>query len=205
MSLVPDEQYYLQFREHNFGFSHEIYVPKSLQELRHKEGIALDIGCNSCELAAFLDKKIRYIGVDMSGVALKVAVDKDRIMCDSRYLPFRDSTFDMIFAYEVLEHLEDYDKILSEARRVIKDSGEFVVSVPNRMSLARISLRTPEHVTWFTPRMLDRALEKFNFIPRRIGNATWLPILKVKFSFIPLVFHNFNIRISTIKRADSKE
>jgi SAM-dependent methyltransferase len=47
-------------------------------------------------------------------------------------LPFADATFDLVVSFEVIEHLPDYRALLSEARRVLKPGGLFLVSTPNR-------------------------------------------------------------------------
>ena len=47
-------------------------------------------------------------------------------------IPFDDRSFDTVLAFEVIEHLQEWPKLISEARRVLKDSGVFVVSTPNK-------------------------------------------------------------------------
>jgi len=48
-------------------------------------------------------------------------------------LPFADGAFDLVVAFEVIEHLEDWREFLREARRVLAPSGQFIVSTPNRL------------------------------------------------------------------------
>lgn len=48
-------------------------------------------------------------------------------------LPFPDQSFDLIVAFEVIEHLADARALLSEARRVMAPGGQFIVSTPNRL------------------------------------------------------------------------
>lgn len=45
---------------------------------------------------------------------------------------FRDNSFDMVTAIEVLEHVADLDGTLSEVSRVLKPGGRFCVTTPNR-------------------------------------------------------------------------
>ena len=67
-------------------------------------------------------------------------------------LPFRDASFDLIVALEIIEHLKDHRLLLQEARRVLSASGQFVVSTPNREYYAesrRISGPNPFHTHEF--------------------------------------------------------
>ena len=47
-------------------------------------------------------------------------------------LPFADGSFDLVTAFEVIEHLERWPQMLCEIRRVLKPSGVLLVSTPNR-------------------------------------------------------------------------
>jgi SAM-dependent methyltransferase len=48
-------------------------------------------------------------------------------------MPFAASSFDLVVAFEVIEHLRDWRALLREARRVLAPGGWFVVSTPNRV------------------------------------------------------------------------
>lgn len=46
-------------------------------------------------------------------------------------LPYPGSHFDVVFAMEVLEHLKFPERCLAEVRRVLKDGGKAILSIPN--------------------------------------------------------------------------
>ncbi|MEQ1946194.1 MAG: class I SAM-dependent methyltransferase [Bryobacteraceae bacterium] len=48
-------------------------------------------------------------------------------------IPIADSSFDLITAFEVIEHLDDYRALLKEARRLLRHAGLFLVSTPNKL------------------------------------------------------------------------
>lgn len=47
-------------------------------------------------------------------------------------LPFDASSFDVITAFEVIEHLVDWRSLLTEAKRVLASGGQLLVSTPNK-------------------------------------------------------------------------
>lgn len=49
-------------------------------------------------------------------------------------LPFPNETFDIVVIDEVIEHLVDTDSIMDEIHRVLKPTGQLVISTPNLAS-----------------------------------------------------------------------
>lgn len=45
-------------------------------------------------------------------------------------LPYEDHTFDLVCAFDVIEHIDDHDKAVEEARRVLKPDGHLFITVP---------------------------------------------------------------------------
>lgn len=98
----------------------------------------LDIGCGP----GYLAKKIKTIlpdikvdGIDFSSVALAYAqkyLDKSwKLNIDSEDIPTPDRTYDAIVCMEFLEHIYDLPHLLSEIKRLLKNEGKALVSVPN--------------------------------------------------------------------------
>jgi SAM-dependent methyltransferase len=96
---------------------------------RVKDGsTVLDIGARDGGLRAFLPPGIRYQGMD---IAPEFASASVLIRDVSLGLPFPDASFDHVFCIEVLEHVPNPFAALSEIRRVLRDDGVLVLSVPN--------------------------------------------------------------------------
>jgi ubiquinone/menaquinone biosynthesis C-methylase UbiE len=53
---------------------------------------------------------------------------------DVTRLPFEDGSFDAATSFEVIEHLDDPEKLAVEAKRVVKDDGIFIVSTPDKQT-----------------------------------------------------------------------
>jgi ubiquinone/menaquinone biosynthesis C-methylase UbiE len=99
----------------------------------------LDAGCGmgygSAELARVAAS---VVGVDISGDAVASARERyvlPRVTflqgsCAS--LPFRAASFDLVVAFEVIEHLKEWREFLAEARRVLAPGGQCLISTPNR-------------------------------------------------------------------------
>ncbi len=49
---------------------------------------------------------------------------------DIQHLPFKDATYDVVFASHVLEHIRDDRQAISEIRRILKPSGIAILPVP---------------------------------------------------------------------------
>ncbi len=80
-------------------------------------------------------------------------------------LPFVDAAFDGVFSINVLEHVVDLDRAVTESTRVLVDGGLWLALTPNGnwegpLDLAeRWSLKIPEGPHRFlTPRQLRRAV-----------------------------------------------
>jgi ubiquinone/menaquinone biosynthesis C-methylase UbiE len=51
---------------------------------------------------------------------------------DAQAMPFSNRAFSVIVCLEVLEHLEDYGRALSEVHRCLRPEGQVIISVPYR-------------------------------------------------------------------------
>lgn len=80
-------------------------------------------------------------------------------------LPFADQTFDLVVATEVLEHVPDLEKTARELKRVTKQGGYILVSVPTYLNLRGISKRIIEAKfgpgTWEPARSHPGGYEQF--------------------------------------------
>lgn len=72
---------------------------------------------------------------------------KPDVVCDVRFLPVEDQTFDMVFSSHVLEHFSwtVSDKVLREWSRVLKVGGELRLVLPNIRYVAKRLLEDQIH------------------------------------------------------------
>jgi ubiquinone/menaquinone biosynthesis C-methylase UbiE len=96
------------------------------------KGRFLDIGCHSGALSKYLHSELEYFGIDGIDNGFKNYVKAD---LNAKRLPFTDNMFDAINCSAVLEHLFYPHDILKEMKRLLKDGGTILVSLPNDKSL----------------------------------------------------------------------
>lgn len=103
----------------------------------------LDAGCGSGYGAAKLAAGAREVlGIDISQEAVDYAREHYQApnlrfeRADCLGIPAADGSFDLVAAFEIIEHLSDWRAFLAEVRRVLAPAGEFIVSTPNRLYYA---------------------------------------------------------------------
>lgn len=111
-------------------------------------GVILDIGSADGMFSKVIfdrAKAQKFIGMDV----IKSSVDwankhwkKQKkmkfVLGDAHKLDFKSGAFDAVFAMEVLEHVVDPKKVLSEIRRILKKGGYGVFLVPSDNLLFRM-------------------------------------------------------------------
>jgi 2-polyprenyl-6-hydroxyphenyl methylase / 3-demethylubiquinone-9 3-methyltransferase len=128
----------------------------------------LDVACGGGLLAPHLaDSGYWHVGVDLSPAAVTQARDHGvaGVRGDVTRLPFRDETFDVVIAGEILEHVRDVSTLIAEVCRVLRAGGTLVIdTIANtwwgRFSSITVAERLPAGPP---PRLHDGAL----FVDRR--------------------------------------
>jgi len=105
----------------------------------------LDIGCGAGFLANYLSEQGHQVtGVDTTEENLVVAKHHDRSgrvsyqVGDACALPFADGSFDVVCAMDLLEHVEEPERLIAEARRVLAPGGLLFFHTFNRNWLANL-------------------------------------------------------------------
>ena len=126
------------------------WFPKEILQ-KYAKGRILDIGCGSGEhLGCIKNFKEKY-GIDTSSLAIEMAkknFPSCKLAVSSVYnLPYGDDFFDLVYAIDVIEHLEYPSKMLTEARRVLKTGGILIIQTPN-YPIKRIY----DFINWLNPK-----------------------------------------------------
>ena len=108
---------------------------------------ALEVGCGG----GILSEEIARMGFDITGIdpsdhSLQIAASHAkasglRIKYEQgtgEALPYRDNSFDVVFCFDVLEHVRDVPKVISEISRALKPGGVFSYDTFNRTFMSKL-------------------------------------------------------------------
>jgi ubiquinone/menaquinone biosynthesis C-methylase UbiE len=99
------------------------------------------------------------------------------VRADATRLPARDGSFDLYVSFETLEHVEEDEALVREARRVLAPGGALLCSTPNRDFLSpgltlRDRPRNPYHVREYSIAEFESLLGRV-FPKVRLFGQTW--------------------------------
>ncbi|MBI3828394.1 MAG: methyltransferase domain-containing protein [Planctomycetes bacterium] len=131
--------------KHLIGRLEEYPIP----ELRLPPGegrLLLDLGCSWGRWTfAAARKDYRVVGIDPSlgavmaarRVATELKIDAAFLVADARFPPFATDTFDTVFSYSVLQHLDPdhVETCLTGCRRVLKPGGFAFIQMAQNLGL----------------------------------------------------------------------
>jgi SAM-dependent methyltransferase len=150
----------------------------------------LDAGCGagygSAELA---DVAESVTAIDIAPAAVEYArahyalpnLAFEQASCTQ--LPYAGGAFDLVVAFEVIEHLENWRDFLQEIRRVLAPAGQLIVSTPNRLYYNEsrgADGANPFHVHEFDFAEFNRELKQFfpyvsMFLENHVEGVTFQP------------------------------
>lgn len=116
----------------NVSFLNWYYLKKAMINAAKQniKGICLDIGAGNSPYKKYLNVA-RYISVDKKQTrAVNYQENQNDIDADAKDLPFDNDFADTVLLNQVLEHIDDYEKVLEEIHRVLKKGGKLIISAP---------------------------------------------------------------------------
>ena len=161
----------------------------------------IDVGCADGGLFELVKENCDYTGVDISPTQIayfkrilkenKITNKAELIKADARKMPFKNRKFDVALACDVLEHLLDPIKSMREIKRVVKNGGYVIFSIPNeslfqlvRLLTGRFPLRSPDHLYSITvediKQHFPKIIKQFGIPLNLSPNLNLINILLVK-------------------------
>lgn len=121
-----------------FEYFHTIF---NLHGLKPASLKVLDIGCGGGILSEeFARLGCRVDGIDISEASITTAKEHARLgklkieyqVGSALALPFSSASFDVVICCDVLEHLPDFGRAITEVTRVLKPGGLYLLDTINR-------------------------------------------------------------------------
>lgn len=129
----------------------------------------LEIGCGTGYVLQGIRKAFPALALSGSEVlahGLEFAAERlpgvELMQMDARRIPFENS-FDVIGAFDVLEHIREDDLVLSEMHRALRESGGIILSVPQHPFLWSRVDEYSHHARRYRARELREKVERAGF------------------------------------------
>lgn len=137
-------EYYDLERQHWWFVAREKIISNYIQklisdkQLPHQDLKILNVGCGPGRSSQYLSAFGHVVSVEYDAYCCEFASAKtglEIINGSITELPFEDQSFDLVCAFDVIEHVENDQLAVSEMKRVTKNDGVIFITVPTFMSL----------------------------------------------------------------------
>ncbi len=151
----------------------------------------LDIGCASGWFLSMISNRYpnaKCIGLDIYKKAIEYGQERyenlEFLYADAHKLPFKNESFDLVICTEVLEHVENPEKVLTEIKRVLTPKGIAMVEMDTGNILFRLvwhwwtnirhGVWKDSHIHKFNTKILESIISEAGFfvLSRKVFNYT---------------------------------
>jgi 2-polyprenyl-3-methyl-5-hydroxy-6-metoxy-1,4-benzoquinol methylase len=147
-------------------------------EKYRKTNNLLDIGCG---IGYFLEEAQKrgwnVYGTEYTDEAIKICQSKGFKMQQGKLNPenYTEVSFDVVTSFEVIEHINNPIEEVQNINNVLRDDGLFYFTTPNFNSFSRNLMKSswsvicyPEHLSYYTPKTINRFLARNGFNKSRL-------------------------------------
>jgi len=135
----------------------------------------LDVGCYDGYLLRELSRRCATegVGIDISTHALGLARSLTRgerirfVLSNAESLPFASDVFDVVVCSEILEHIPDLDRALTEIARVLAKGGRAYATMPNALN-----------DVWPPLRPICRRVDRIEGHLRRLSREEFISVMR---------------------------
>lgn len=160
-ACVGDGLFYEQLQTQDWYYQDDKPEYAHAAKLIHQDSAVLEVGCGKGAFRSWLPPSIRYTGLEFNDEA----VHKARAAgLDVRKQPVEEHAdegrrYDVVCAFQVLEHVEHPKQFFHACVQALKPSGTLMIAVPAQDSFLAIAPNSPlnmppHHVTRWTDRSL---------------------------------------------------
>ena len=133
----------------------------------------LDLGCGTGMFISDQSRDKMVFGLDFSSEALaftNIRGVSNLVCADSQAMPFASESFDVVTAFDLIEHVERDDLLIAEAYRVLRPGGVALIAVPAHPFLLGEHDDALHHKRRYTWKQFDALFDSAIWMRRRM---TW--------------------------------
>ncbi|MDH4980676.1 class I SAM-dependent methyltransferase [Hyphomicrobium sp. D-2] len=162
------------FPEHGKNWDDTLFRERIIAHLR-PESTVLDLGAGAgiVKQMDFRNGPQGRLAARICGVDLDPRVEQNPCLDEGRRadggsIPYADTSFDLVFADNVLEHLSTPAEVFSEVARVLKPDGLFLFKTPNKWHYMPLISRSTPHAfhRWINRRRGRNEIDTFPTVYR---------------------------------------
>ena len=155
-----------------------------LSKIKKQNIKILNLGAGTGDEISVLREYGKIYAIDINKDALKLIPKNlcfEKKVADACNLPYKSNFFDIVVSSEVLEHIKDDAKAVSEAKRVLKKNGYLIFTVPAFQLLYSSHDKALEHKRRYNKRRLSKLLSGFRDLKLYYWNSTlFLPVAAMR-------------------------
>jgi len=160
-------------------------TPLRKEVVSKMNGLILDVGVGDDAYFSYLKGKVIAADIDQQVIRNSSGI---RVVGDIACLPFKDESFDSVWACAIIEHTKD--DTIPELVRVAKKGGQIAILTPNRYSPMHLLMNLWGHPCWWREphvRLYDYSqLSKYGKV---LGEIWRFPVLDKIVRKLPMLGH----------------
>ena len=204
--IAGSESFYEALQKNDWYYLEEKFEYDVARTYIKENDFVLEIGCGKGAFAKFISSP-HFTGLEFSENAIQMSrnlgIDVRREPIE-QHAQENSEKYDIVCAFQVLEHVPNVSEFLSHAVNCIKPGGLLIISVPSADSFVSIATNNvlnlpPHHVTWWSDKALQYIASHFSLDvislihePLQAIHKAWYASVITRRSLVHMFKYNHN-------------